>query len=183
MDHRSLIPAPCAPCRRQYFGEILPTSAINLHSTRSANERQGEADLIGGATDWLLFINQPTLGKTGGELFEHGNQNSFYSGGLYQFELFRPDTTLFLVITEFGSADFDPATTLAQSVGPCNTGGVPTPAGHTSTQLRTVASVAPVDLIDRVDVVRKSDSAIVRQYTGLIQCHNPDTFRRHYDPM
>ncbi len=162
---------------------IDQSKAINLDSGRTATEHKaGTADVIGGAVDWLLFINQPTLGKTGGQLFEHGDHETFYSGGLYEFQLFRPDTTLFLTITEFGNSEFDSDLTLPESTGPCNPGGVPTPNGHTSTQLRTVASAIEVDLIDRVDVVLKSDGSIARQYTDLVQCHNPDAFRRHYHP-
>lgn len=80
MDYRSLITPALA---------ILPESAINLHATRSATERQAQADLIGGGTDgWFdldIFLNVDLGAGDDDEwtviLRRHGDQRALHPAG------------------------------------------------------------------------------------------------------
>ena len=72
MDYRGLI------FPRWYL--IDPTKAINLGSAREANERQGEADLIGGAPPNLLSVTQGPIAQDtwSADLFIKGDQSGIF---------------------------------------------------------------------------------------------------------
>ena len=87
MDYRSLI----LPLR---LALIDPTRAINLHATRTANERQGAADLIGGAPPNLLSVTQGPIAQDtwNSDIFINGDQTGVF------------DTTQKITVLEAGVA-------------------------------------------------------------------------------
>ena len=160
MDYRSLIFPRLA---------ILPTAAINLHATRTANERQGSADLIGAAgnpfffltlgfvvisTAWKLNIysHDDTTGEFGTDDHAHTVGHVEFPAGS---QSFVSDTS------------FDPD---SGGLGGCSV--ISTPDGYTLTTYDLTGGGTTDDppASPVVEIRLDSDDSLIGLWTGLVEC-------------
>jgi hypothetical protein len=158
VDYRGLV-ARCAGCARRaatLWALIDPDAAINLHATRTATERRGGADLIGGASNWIsLKIIRTTVFGGDAWLLDvtvTGDQAAFF------------DATASATILEggaakvslpFGQSEYFTDTTFAGE-SPCV--DVDTPDGYTEGEYEASGTGVTDDLVTGAVSVLVKDS-------------------------
>jgi len=178
VDYRSLI-SGCEACRRRraWLGDILPGAAINLHSSRAATQRRGDADLIGGASIGMISVDVSWLGSDNWSI----SWNEFRGDDFADLDDETPQA-LKVVLFEDGVEkvtllnasfffDFPSAT---ENTETCRFDTVATPTGYTEVGWSDNSTGVFTDVdntaVITMKVINKTTAEVVRDYQDLVHC-------------